>query len=518
MQNDNYNYDFNTYQSEETPIESTAEETTSFDQFQPVKPKRSIKKTIIAAISAVLSIAVIVGGVLLIVRNSDPLNMVSNAAVKTFAGMVGEANDVIDGGSVELSIGLDTFARLDGAESVDGNASFKMYFDNTSEAALVAAIDLNDAAALDVTAVFDDTRIAVRSDVLLGDDAYGITFAEIAENLEDSAFGPGGAYDLGFDMDEVEQLVETIAKNKSSSAASVRIMHDFFTELKKSIKAHAEIEKGKDTLAFGDDDCKTTTVTVTLDSVGVYNVIHDILVYLNEDKAVKKYLEANEEMLAVYVDYYGEDFVEDFYENIEDLLDEMEEAEDEGYFEDADVEFEFNFYISKSGKYLVGVSFDGDIEGDELKFELFAGPSPKKLNEITFKMDDGYSTAKASFEVEVNDKNEYYASFEIKEDGYTFFEGEIEWDKKGGDFALTMGPEDEMITLEGELVEEKDGAVLTVETLDDGYDSYDLDITVAVSYSDKMPEISEYTDLLTMDEDEIEDLALEISEAVQSLG
>ena len=186
--------------------------------------------------------------------------------------------------------------------------------------------------------------------------------------------------------------------------------------------------------------------------------------------------------------------------------------------EDADAELSLTFYITKSGKELVGAEMEFEEYGEKIKISAIAGPTWKDLEEISIRADDGYSTYRMSYVVDTNDKNEYSAKLKVREDDYSVFEGEFTWDKKSKDFKVEMTDDwGDTYGLEGALeVGSKTVKVELESAYEDSYES-DLGISVILSTSDKMPKMPSYTDVLEMSSDDFEDLIEEIEDAVYEL-
>ncbi len=504
MQNNDYQDNY-----EQNPMSDA----TQFDN-APIRKSKSDKNFLKAVLSVVLAVVIVGGlalGVISIVRAQNPINLVYDAVGVSLSG-VQKNVETMTAGSVEVNLDLATLLEnFYGTAPIDGDVSLKMYADQTPAFAIVGALNLAGAETLDFTAAVDAERFALLSEVILGNDAYGITFAEFMDNFDNSVFGPDGTYSLGVSADDIAELFAASVQGEEFSKDSMIVFAGFADELKKSLKKHAAIEKGVETLEFGDTECKTTTVTVALDSESLYAVCHDMMEHILSDKKLEKYLDEYEDYLAATIEYYGDDLVGDFYDEMEESLENLEDSYDEGYVQDSEIDIVITFYINKSGKNLVGFALDGEFDGEKLEMECLAGPSAEKLDAVYFLLKDEYSTAKATFEVEKDDKDEYAASFVMKMDGETVAKMDIELDRDGGEYALTFEADGEEIVLSGQFEQEKRQTVMTIDSLSDGYNTLHLGITVTVTENDEMPEIGAYTDILTMDETEIDELIADVA-------
>ncbi len=436
-----------------------------------------------------------------------PLDDVVDAVENTSGGTFDEAGALLGGGSVELAIDLAKITQLAyGYPLLNGTASLKMYFNDTPAAALVAGVNMGGVSALDITAVLDSERLAVMSEVLLGESAYGIAFDDFVNKFESSVFGPEGAYSLGLSAEDIQEMLDIFAQRQSSSEELTLIFTDIAEEVAQCVVKYAAIEKSEETVSFSGNDCETATVSLNYDTDGIYNFCHDLLVYVKEHEALRAYLEANEETLAVSAEYYGDDLVGDFYKELDAILTELENAKANGEVAESDVSVVLTYYISKNGNYLVGISFDATADGETVNAAYFAGPSPEAMTEMTLTAVTDDSAVKFTYTVKENDDTAYAADFTLVQDGASDLTGEISWDKTTGEYSLTVTAVKDTITLRGTFVKNETAAVFVLGSVSYGETVYDLGITVTVTYSDAMPEIDEYTELLTMSEEEFTEL------------
>lgn len=509
-------------QGSETP---TVQETSAAPE---VKTQKFGKKHLLIGIIA--AVVVIVAVIVAAAAASSPTTLVAKGLSNSVDALKASdtvvfASKVAEGGSVEVLGDMETLMDF----PVDGIVSLKLYT-AAAKAALVADFEVEGDSILDVSAYFDAKNIAVASDVLFGKDAYGIKLTNLAEKFNDSEFGPRGDYSLDFEMPET---VDSGADLEKAGKDFEKIAKDMTKNLLKSVQKHTEVEKENETLSFSDATVKATAVTVRFDSKSVPAILVDMVDYLRSSKDLKNFLYDYAEYLSPVLTeadlLYGsfddpEELIDELYDQLDDLsdrdLEDMAESLEET-LDDADFELAVTFYIAKSGKQLVGAEIEAEADGDKISGSVLAGPSWKNLEEISVRLDDGYTLIRASYVVETNDKNELSAKLKVREDDESLLTGEFTWDKKKGDFEAEVTDEwEDTYVLEGSI--EATSKTVTV-VLDSFYDEYydeetDLGITVTFSTSDKMPKMPSYTDILDLSADDIEDLIYDLQDVVQDMG
>lgn len=493
-----------------------------------VKTKKFGKKHLLIAIIA--AVVVIAAVIIAAAASSSPTVLIARGLSNSVDALkasdtVDFASQVAEGGSVEVLGDMETLMDF----PVEGIVSLKLYT-AAAKAALVADFEVEGDSILDVSAYFDEKNIAVASDVLFGGEAYGIRLTDFAEKFNDSEFGPRGDYSLDFEMPEA---ADSGADLEKAGKDFQQIAEDMTKNLLKSVQKHAEIEKAKETLSFSDSTVKATAVTIRFDSESLPAILVDLVEYLRSSKDLKNFLYDYAEYFSpilMEADLFYDDFddpeelIDELYDQLDDLSDRDLEDMAEGLedmLDDVDFELAMTFYITKSGKQLVGAEIEAEADGDKISGSVLAGPSWKNLEEISVRFDDGYTLIRASYVVETNDKNEFSAKLKVREDNENLLSGEFTWDKKKGDFEAEVTDEwDDAYVLEGSI--DASSKVVTI-VLDSFYDEYydeetDLGITVILSASDKMPKTPSYTDILDLSADDIEDLIYDFQNVVQNMG
>lgn len=488
----------------------------------PETKKKCGKKGLLISIVAVVVIAI--AAIIVSVATASPLNLLGKGIVNSVNAM--QKNDatvfmqeVVEGGSVEFLCDLETLLEL----PVEGALSLKMY-SAVTQAALIADVQVAGNSVVDLGMFADGKSMAVASDVLFGSTAYGTKLENLADRFNNSEFGPNGEFSLGMEMPD--QADATTVDAEKLAQDSKKIAQDMISSLMKSVKEHTEIDKANDTLAINGSEVKVTALEIWADSTACSELIRDMVEYFRSNADLKEYLYNYADYFAVmlvnsgvvYEDYEDpKSVIDQLYAQLDDISDEdlAGIAQD---MEEAELELVMTFYITKSGKELVGVKVESEADGEEVKVSALAGPTWKKLEEISVWVDDGYSVTHMSYVVEKNDEDAYSTKLKVSEDSEDLLTGEITWDKAKGDFeAQIVDDWGDTYGVQGSI--EADAQKVTID-LDSVYgegEEYDLGVSVILSKSDQMPAMPEFTDVLDMSSDEIEDMIYGVQEALGEL-
>lgn len=493
----------------------------------PEKPKKAKSRMLPVIIGAGVAFVVIVA-LLVGLLTSSPLGLIGTGAKNSMKALekndvLSLVNDVANGGSIELMCDVEELCEnLMGYPMLEGNASVKLYTDlSKTAAAVVAGYEIDGSDVLDLSVFADKDAVAVKSAALLGKDVYGIGLKNVVENLENSEFGPDGEFDMGLDLSESANDVAADAEKmaKDSQKLSADIVGTFL----KSLKKNSEIDKESTTVEFNNKDVRVTAVTVSLDHEQVANVMMDMLEYARTDKGVREFITENMAYL-LYASGYSyvddediQDYIDEFYAELDYICEEEMEYLQES-LEDARLSVDVTFYVTKSGKQLVGMEMKVKADGETVKASVFAGPDLADVSEIRFRVSVDDRTTRGSYVVKTNDKKEFLAELKITDYYGDTIEGEITHDKSDGDFDLwvvdSWGDE---YAISGDLKKSGKKVAIRVDTLIVESDRLDLGVDVVLNTSDKVPSVPKYTDLLKMDADSIEDLVDQISETYEDL-
>lgn len=508
--------------TEEVSPEVSAQCEAAGEPAAPETKKKCGKKGLLISIAAVVVIAI--AAIIISAATASPLNLLGKGIVNSVNAM--QKNDatvfvqeVAEGGSVEFLCDLETLLEL----PVEGALSLKMY-SAVTQAALIADVQLAGNSVIDLGMFADGKSMAVTSDVLFGSTAYGTKLENLADRFNNSEFGPNGEFSLGMEMPD--QADATTVDAEKLAQDSKKIAQDMISSLMKSVKEHTKIDKANDTLEMNGSDVKVTAVEIWADSTACSELIRDMVEYFRSNADLKEYLYNYADYFAVmlvnsgvvYEDYEDPKFVIDqWYTQLDDISDE-DLADIALDMEEAELELVMTFYITKSGKELVGVKVESEADGEEVKVSALAGPTWKKLDEISVWVDDGYSVTSMSYVVEKNDKDAYSAKLKVSEDSEDLMTGEIAWDKeKGGFEAQIMDEWGDTYGVEGSIAADDKTVTIDVDSAYGEGEEYALGVSVILSKSDQMPAMPEFTDVLDMSSDEIEDMIYGLQEALGEL-
>lgn len=513
------------------PAREPAQEPVQTPAQEPVTPplaeekkKPQVKKWLVLGVAAIVVIG-LVAVLLSSVFAGSPTEQVFMAVGNTFEAMndneaLKTLGDTFTGGSLEISADLEDLEEMIGSE-MEGRVSAKIYTDlNKKEMAVEANAEIEDLDKLDLLFVLGEKDVAVSSHALLGRDSYGINLKKAAKNFEKSVFGIDGEYSLG--IESIEEYTEQIEGSEKLGKDVETVLNDAMSALAKSIEANAQVEKDSDKLEFNGENVRTTKVEIVVDAPAMLAIAMDMMDWAEKSKDLPRVLEALEpyyqSRYGMYEDTEDVTLVDTFYEELEYFREELEDLAAE--MEDAEGAIEMTFHISKSGKYLVAaelVLVDGS-QDDEMRIEIMAGPSLKDLRELSVVYDDGWSKYKVSYLVD-EDKDTYIGKLKVREDNEAILSGKVEWEKDSGEFEIAMTDSwDDEYGAEGELYQKSGSTVLYLDSVTAESERLPLGIQLTLTPGDKVPSMPSYTDILTMDEDEIEDLLEELEEAAWDWG
>ncbi|MBR3703926.1 MAG: hypothetical protein IKM11_00340 [Oscillospiraceae bacterium] len=490
---------------------------------KPIGLKKKVL-TVAIALAAVAVLAVTGASILL----ASPLALVGTGAANSIAAL--EKSDAAvffekfgESGSMELTVGLEELMDSALGFGVDAEAVVKLYRDGDDGAAVTADVKLGGETFVDAALTANQTELAITSAALLGDKAYGVDLTKASEHFENSVFGPNGEYSLG--IDSLDSMTENAVQGEQMDEDAQKIGESFFGVLMNSLNEYAQTGKEKKELDFNGEKIRTTAVDVALDSEALANVAGDMVEYLYTNKELEQFLRTYSAQIVdvlVYLDavFYDdpEEFVDDFYESLEEIYTDLDDFKEE--IADSDVVLDAVFYVTKSGKELIGFDLTVECDGEEMELSVLAGPSISDLREVKVKLDDGQSFIRVNYSVEINDKTDYAAKFSVREDDAELASGNIVWDKTCGAYAITVFDEyDEALSIEGKFERNAQSVALTLEKITSGYgyEEMVIDLSVQINVSDKMPPMpQQYTDVLTMTANEIEDLTEELAAELMS--
>ncbi len=498
------------------------------------KPSKGLLIGLIAGCAVVLIAAVVL---LISSLAGSPVKKLANGARNTAKSltatpMVSTVTQVAKGGSATLSLDLSKADELmqlltHSSAKLDAQADLALYFTEGGAAlSLDAKLDGKALADALITATKED--LAVSSTALFSKTNYGIDLKNLSKNLKGSIFDPD--QDTRYALPQ--ELFDTLTGDSASSVISEveglakdgqKIAENIIKELLDSVSKNAKVTKGSEKITIADQEISTSTVTIELDGKAISAIASDMVEYLRKDKALKTFLndvadKLENGALAKYADI-DEDFVEDFYDRLDTLKDSVSDLEDE--LEDEDFSLTITGFLK--GKMLLQCELEEKIKGDKGTIRLTVGPDPANPEEITFYMKDpnGDKTS-ATYKVSVNDKNAYEATFTVKQDSDTPLKAKIAWDKKEGTLRVSVDYatywDEQSVELRANMTQSGKKTVIEPTKLTANGNSLSLKgITLTLDSGAKFPSISKYTNILTLSEDDMDDLITDLQKALQEI-
>ena len=120
--------------------------------------------------------------------------------------------------------------------------------------------------------------------------------------------------------------------------------------------------------------------------------------------------------------------------------------------------------------------------------------------------------------MKTNDKNNFDAKFAFGSDSEDVLSASIKWDKKEGDLKVSADISGEEFVLKANMKNSSKATVIELSSVEADGEKVKLDgFNLTVNYSDKMPEISKFDDVLTMDADQLEEIVELVEDSVGEL-
>ena len=546
-----------------------------------------MKKTIII-ISVVLVLAIAATAAILIFKKSPatPLEKIEDAFEKSYdaaekanADAITKGESFKSSGSLEISADVSQLLKSAGLD-LDLSAMLKLYMDTkNARFADELAVNVNGQKIIDALLAGNGKNIAVKSESILGPEAYGITFADFFEKFDDSVFGPDGAYSVGLSSDEIkEQLsagirdtfeltLDSVELTAELEALSEKRTEEFKEVLYTSLETNATFAEADGTLTIAGVDVRTTDISIIMTEEQTYKVLLDVLNFVKESEEFKELFIASYEITGAHTvddsiggnsvyDYLKdlsdtpEDAYNEFIGSIDELISEINaeleeisenEAESSEETEGEENTLTISFNISKDNGELIGINLSITSEENIIEMEVKFGPSSADIDQISFTgknddLTDSMDPDTVTLEYVVNEDSDdcYKVSVNMRNVEYYDYDGEIdeevdaleatlEWDKEDYDFKLILNAttegETNKINLGGTYKPEDDKSTLTITSI--GAQGITLrvgEIKFIVRYSDTAPEIGEFTEVLDMSEAEVDEVIATFEEFEEYIG
>lgn len=486
------------------------------------KPK-SKKGLWIGAAAALVAIAIIVVAVIGIF-SSSPLGLIGTGFRNSLEAMEDDAytklmDQVSNGGSVEVSADFDSLSLQGTRIPLNGTCSVKVYT-NTEEQKTAMTLGVEVAGQkLDASIFANQESVAIASDCLLGDMAYGFKLENFVKNFNNSVFGPNGAYSLGIELPEDLQTQLDLDQYQNYEQDTEKIAAQMAAQFVKTLEANSTVEKENASLTLGGDEVKTTAVIIKIDSNQLAAIIEEMLEYLRTDAEFKAFVEEYEDII------FAEEIsgvteagatAEEFFQVLDEAAEDMDKLKQEILDEEAGVDA--TFHITKSGKQLVGMELLLASNIEPGKMTIFAGPDLNNAKEIRFEVGSGDEIIQGTYLVKVDDENTFMMLLDMNENDRTVLKTDVRWDKQTGAWEITLTDDsDETAVIRGTLEQSDKELSVVLETVETGGEKAEQRIGVVLRTEDTMPEMPHYNDLLTMTAADVESLVNDLGTVLLQL-
>ena len=454
------------------------------------------KKVLIIAGCAVGALA-LAGGITAAIILNTPESLLVRAAANTAKDVKNLEwyklmDDVANGGSVEISANLAPV--MEDGDDLYVDAKFYEDASKGNGALVVSALDEDKETIVSFNAAYDKNALTL-SCPEADDEVYGFDLKNIEDNIEDSPFDPenydpydysnygSNSYKYAIFGQYLMNLGSNIEGDTKIQNMAEKLEEKYRNLFIKELVANSDVTKSSETVTCGSDKISCNVVTVEFDEEQLGDIMLNIVEYAQDDKELEEYIE----LLADNADNDNFDLADEFYDELDELEDAIEDDMD-----DAELDFCAKFYISKSGTKLVKAEIEAEtVTSDEYYGEETSnvsislvlgknldGVGEKSLTvetEVTRKGYNDSGLAEISYEIEQNDSKAYAATLTFStedstswDDGYEPYENqnefsfEFNWDKKSGDLTIEY---------EGEKQEWQDSApyfILEANMLDNG--------------------------------------------------
>ena len=531
------------------------------------------KKVLIIAGCAVGALA-LAGGITAAIILNTPESLLVRAAANTAKDIRNLEwyklmDDVANGGSVEISANLAPVME----DGDDLYVDAKIYEDASkgNGALVVSALDEDKETIVSFNAAYDKNALTL-SCPEADDEVYGFDLKNIEDNIEDSPFDPenydpydysnydSNSYKYAIFGQYIMNLGSNVEGDTKIQSMAEKLEEKYRNLFIKELVANSDVTKSSETVTCGSDKISCNVVTVEFDEEQLGDIMLNIIEYAQDDKELEEYIE----LLAANADNDNLDLADEFYDELDDLEDEIEED-----MSDAELDFCAKFYISKSGTKFVKAEIEAEaVTSDEyygeetsnvsISLELgknLDGVGEKSLTVETEVTREGYNDSglvELSYEIEQNDSNAYAATLTLStedstswDDGYDPYEHqneftfEFNWDKKSGDLTIEYESEKQewqdsapYFILEANMLDNGDKRTIILEDMkyesgysydyqedDDPFDNIgDFEFTIVLDRNDKAPAPAKnFTELTELDEDEIDEILKDIDKEIEDI-
>ena len=332
----------------------------------------------------------------------------------------------------------------------------------------------------------------------------------IEKDLDKSIFSPDSDTYYSIDEYTYEQIKSALGMAEAAkSSIKPEDIEQFKKDLQENEDAKLEFEKTNDVVDVGDAEVKCDIYTTEIDAEKLANIMEFTGEWLEDNEAFSGVYETIAKMNG---GMYGED--------IPSMSEIMEQAVDQINDMDLDGTLEYDTYKG----YLVRAAASFKIEGEKVKFEITFGSDPANTDEVKATLKMPGTDAAVTADLSKADDNEITVEFEEKENDL-YFKFNFKYDEEDKTFEATAKNEYRDFKITGDMeITDDTVTVGDLKFSEDGGEVFRLKgITVTFS---RNPEIRTakgdfkdgYKNILSLDEDEFEDLIDEAQETVYSLA
>lgn len=453
------------------------------------------------------------------------------------------------GGSLELKGNLSKIIELATGAPMDLDASLKMYNDMdaaTPASAIVAALGMNGTTLIDLAVYFTQTNLALKSGTLLGDDAYGITYAGAKEKFETSIFGPDGEYAI--DVEEIENLFAYF-ETLSTSSFDVQIaenigksLENLVDELKpviyKALENHGDTKIVDGTVTLAENEVKTVDVTFNYDANGIINVTKDILTAVKDSKNLKPAIEA----VCAYIEEYNsyaaildsqssvtipEFSADEAYSEITTVINDALASHEESVLSEEElptINLSAVAHIAKKTGELLSVSFALTTDDTpDATVDLILATSHSPAWKLGMKVDGVEGTEVAiAYDVITSTDTAFESALNVTVSGTTTSFFTLKWDKTTGEYSVVLSDVingDTIGAVEGKYVADKNTKTLSASKITVEGETVDIgEIALVVTYEDQMPIIESFTEIFDLTAEDVQVIGTKIFSGIGSLA
>lgn len=503
---------------------------TSGPNLDPWRPKsRGWKKLLIGAAAAALVVALVAVLIVSGVFSSDK-DRVSRAAAKTISAFSGAARDaglpdlngLIEGQKFSLSgeiawvdLDLGWYNYYFDASVLEGigirfseNCDLSGEELSASVTPFYGSVDL-----LTAELVMDGSKVYVHSPELTGSTYYGLDTMTLGRDLQNLGADEDEVGNLSFNIFQLAQRIQEITEMDDESRKAIE-------EAGKELYKAIEVEKtGTETVRVNGNSVKCDAYTVVIPKDAMKDCLRAVR------SAVSSSMDYRRDLINLFSSIGLPDEVMDeieggLYET--DPKEAVKEAFDilvDAVGELGDVELQV--YISKG--YIMAVTYSHWIEDTKIKVELNLGGGKNYVDDLRLSVSaDNYAEAEIVLTSHGNHsaKNGTFTDetvLEITQYGYTVeVSSEMSYTPGKGqnNFSWSIGFEGGRIDMEGQLATGKNSMELHLDELKLRAD--DVSVTFSLDYSigpyQGIPSVESSVMVLTLDEDELRDIADEISD------